>query len=238
MHYVLDLNKNFVEAYSKEEVLAVIAQAIENGSLKDITAEAAFISKVKCCVSGASYNLAFVTQAKLNELEANGQKQENTYYFVIDDTKYSSINAMIEEISTRLTDIETALNQLNTTLKSDIKKNAQDIKILQNRHFSRVWSGSATTVNDDDIVGYLDSGGICYFNVTVMAVHDNGNVYYQSVQVPAMLNGSASGWFYQEMESHYEILITSHGIEIEYSGALYKEWYIVSIDYIGTYLSK
>ena len=101
--YVLDENNNKVEAYDKEGVLAVLAQAIEDGSLDNITSDSAFISKIKCCVNGVSNNIAFITQAKYNELEANGELRENTYYYITDDTTCEDINAALEELNERIT---------------------------------------------------------------------------------------------------------------------------------------
>lgn len=98
-YYVLDENKNLVEAYDKEGVLAVLAQAIEDGSLDNITSDSAFISKIKCCVNGVSNNIAFITQAKYNELEANGELRENTYYYITDDTTCEDINAALEALN-------------------------------------------------------------------------------------------------------------------------------------------
>ena len=74
--YVLDENNNKVPAYDKEGVLALLAQAIEDGSLDSIVADSAFITKLKCCVGGGTYNIAFIDQAKYNELQTNNQLKE------------------------------------------------------------------------------------------------------------------------------------------------------------------
>lgn len=106
--YVLDENNNKVEAYDKEGVLAVLAQAIEDGSLDNITSNSAFISKIKCCVNGVSNNIAFITQAKYNELEAKGELRENTYYYITDDTTAEDINAALEELNAAITAANTS----------------------------------------------------------------------------------------------------------------------------------
>lgn len=105
-YYVLDENKNLVEAFDKQGVLSVLAQAIEDGSLANITADSGFINKIKCCVGGSTNYIAFITQAKYNELKANDEVQENTYYFIIDDTT-------AEEIDTALVDLDSAISSLN-----------------------------------------------------------------------------------------------------------------------------
>lgn len=97
MFYVLDENNNKSEAYDKEEVLAILEQAIADGSLANLVENAAFISKLKCCVSGQTNKVAFVTTDKYNELVASGNVKENTYYFITDDCTTDDINKAYEE---------------------------------------------------------------------------------------------------------------------------------------------
>lgn len=106
MYFVLDDNNNKVPAYSAEEVLALLNKAIADGTLANIVADAAFISKVKCCVSGDTHLFAFVTQAKLNELKANNQTINNCYYFITDDTTADDINEKLEKINEKLKEID------------------------------------------------------------------------------------------------------------------------------------
>lgn len=98
--YVLDDNNNRVEAYDKQGVLAVLNQAIKDGSLANIVSDSAFVSKIKCCVSGEVNQIAFVSQQKYNELKANELLRANTYYFITDDESAENIN----ETFIRLTD--------------------------------------------------------------------------------------------------------------------------------------
>lgn len=119
--YVLDENNNKVEALDKEGVLAVLAQAIADGSLENVTADAAFISKVKCCVSGETHKMAFITQTKYNELVAAGKLQENTYYFITDDTSYEDLDEALNKINAELTSLDkraTALENKGFKLKA------------------------------------------------------------------------------------------------------------------------
>lgn len=98
MFFVIDENNNKIEAYDKEGVLAVLAQAIKDGSLSGITADSAFINKIKCCVTGQTNRIAFVTQAKYNELETNGQTESGVYYYITDDDTLEGINEKLGEI--------------------------------------------------------------------------------------------------------------------------------------------
>lgn len=99
MFFVLDENHNLIEAYDKEGVLAVLEKAIADGSLSGITEDSAFVSKLKCCVTGGTNKVAFVTQAKYNELKASGSLVANCLYIVTDDTTASDIDAMLSELT-------------------------------------------------------------------------------------------------------------------------------------------
>ena len=97
MYYVLDENNNKVEAFDKEGVLNALETAIANGSLESLVADAGFISKLKCCVSGQTNNIAFVTQAKYNELCATNGLLSNCLYIITDETTSEDINAKLAE---------------------------------------------------------------------------------------------------------------------------------------------
>lgn len=111
-HFVIDENNNKVTAYSAEEVLSVLAQAIADGSLANIVASAAFIDKIKCCVSGETNKIAFVTQAKYNELEAAGTIEENVLYEITDDTTVEDINQALTNINESITSLDKRLDEL------------------------------------------------------------------------------------------------------------------------------
>lgn len=110
--YVLDENNNKVEAYDKEGVLAVLEQAIENGSLEQITANSAFVTKLKCCVGGGTYKMAFITQEKYNELKTNSQLSSDTIYWITDDTTCEEINKALTSINNNITSINNRLDAL------------------------------------------------------------------------------------------------------------------------------
>lgn len=127
-YYVLDENNNKVEAFDKQGVLAILAQAIADGSLENITADSAFINKLKCCVSGTTYKIGFTTQAKYNELAAAGELVENTYYFIIDDTTAEDLEEKLNSLTTKLNEIEidqTKLEDLDNDL-DELKRNLNE----------------------------------------------------------------------------------------------------------------
>lgn len=105
MFFVLDENHNLVEAYSKEDVLALLEKAISDGSLAGITEDSAFVSKLKCCVTGGTNKVAFVTQAQYNTLKANGNLVTNCLYIVTDDKTASNIDAELSELTNKVNGI-------------------------------------------------------------------------------------------------------------------------------------
>lgn len=136
-HYVLDENRNLVEAYSKEEVLAVLQQAINDGTLENIVKDAGFINRIKCCVTGGTTRIAYVTQAKYNELEAGNLLQENTEYNIIDDTTAEDIEKALAQFNTDVENVETKLNNMVTDVEkrllvTTIQKNIAETTDEQN----------------------------------------------------------------------------------------------------------
>lgn len=118
-HFVLDENHNLIDAYSAQEVLSVLEQAIADGSLADVVAGQAIIDKLKCCVSGDTHQVAFITQAKYNELKASGSLVEGGAYFITDDDTVDVINATVQSLQNRVTKIldgsQTVPNASNAT---------------------------------------------------------------------------------------------------------------------------
>lgn len=113
MYYVLDENNNRQEAYSKEEILSVIQQAIADGTLANISADAGFITKLKCACTGTTVKEAFITQAQYNALVNAGTVEPNTHYTIIDDTTCDDIDNALKTIDTDLTDLKTNVSKLN-----------------------------------------------------------------------------------------------------------------------------
>ncbi len=92
-YYILDHNNNKIEV--TDQVLT------------------ALVEQIKCCVSGTPYKLAFVTQAKYNELEAAGLVQANTIYEIIDDTTADDLDEQLKENKRKLEEHTNKLNGIN-----------------------------------------------------------------------------------------------------------------------------
>ncbi len=105
MFYVLDEHHNLIPAYDKEGVLAVLEEAISSGSLEGITADSAFITKLKCCVTGGTNRVAFVTQAKYNAMKKDGSLQSNCLYIITDDDTYDGLDTALSEVTEKVNNI-------------------------------------------------------------------------------------------------------------------------------------
>ena len=114
--YVVDKNKNLVEGLSKEETYDLLAEAIKNGTLPDINTDNAFITQIKDSVTGYSHKVAFVTQAKYNELKNAGSLISNCLYYIVDDSTEVDIENAINQAK------EEAIASANTTTAEGLAK--------------------------------------------------------------------------------------------------------------------
>lgn len=103
-HVINDTDKNKFEAYDKTEVLAAIQEAISSGELpEEING---LVITLKNPIDNQGYKIAFCTQAKYNELEANEQLEVNCYYFITDDSTFDDWNTIITDLQTRFNQLE------------------------------------------------------------------------------------------------------------------------------------
>lgn len=100
--YVVDDNKNFERAFNQEEVLGILQQAIDDGTLENIDPNSAVASKLRSLLTGKTYNLEYVTTAIYNQLVAEGRDDPNTIYYLIDDPTPTAIRTAIKDINERL----------------------------------------------------------------------------------------------------------------------------------------
>ena len=129
-YYVRDNNNNLIEGLSKEEIYALLDEAIRTGQLPSVDDETAFVTKLKCSVTGVASSVAFITEAKYNELRTGGLLKANTLYFITDDTTEDTLENAIAQAKqeailesktyadTRFTDVDTKFTQVNTKINS------------------------------------------------------------------------------------------------------------------------
>lgn len=127
-YYVRDNNNNLIEGLSKEEIYALLDEAIRTGQLPSVDDETAFVTKLKCSVTGVASSVAFITEAKYNELRTGGLLKPNTLYFITDDTTEDNLENAIAQAKqeailesktyadTRFTDVDTKFTQVNAKI--------------------------------------------------------------------------------------------------------------------------
>ena len=172
-HFVLDENNNKIEAYSAQEVISVLEQAIADGSLKNVVAGQAVIDKLKCCVGGNTHHVAFITQAKYNELEESGNIIADCVYFITDDTTADDCSALLAELNAK---VEENFQRIKGTVQDLVSgylvvgnatnavhaeraaqaTNADTAAILAGDNYLRVSVTSSTSVDTD----FFELGGL------------------------------------------------------------------------------
>lgn len=211
MNYVLDDYNNKVDGYSKEEVLAVLEKAIADGSLEGITADSGFITKLKCCVGGDIHKVAFIPQAKYNELKANGQLINGCYYFITDETS-------VDDITKLLTQHENSIRVLGAK-QNDIISGRQVVAKSENASKTDFTNGEWITtrrviVNDNAptfllplkenttyqiIVRYRESFATTIYNddyasvSAILYIYKGCNYMFLSAKLPSPSTGMPSG---------------------------------------------
>ena len=127
-YYVRDNNNNLIEGLSKEEIYALLDEAIRTGQLPSVDDETAFVTKLKCSVTGVASSVAFITEAKYNELRTGGLLKANTLYFITDDNTEDTLENAIAQAKqeailesktyadTRFTDVDTKFTQVNAKI--------------------------------------------------------------------------------------------------------------------------
>lgn len=106
------------------------------------------VNEIKCCESGTPFKMAFVTQAKFNELEAEGLLKPNTIYEITDDTTLEVINETLEKQETTLEEINKTLTEHTSTLNS----HAESINEIPTKYIAKTkitYANGVLTINLD-----------------------------------------------------------------------------------------
>ena len=85
------------ETMTKEQILAAITQAVENGAVSDV--DTGFVTKVKELNRGSFVSFWVGTKAQYNALE---QHAENCFYVITDDTTQDDLRAAVDSILEKL----------------------------------------------------------------------------------------------------------------------------------------
>lgn len=208
-HIIDDADKNKYEAYTKQEVLNVIQEAISSGELpEEING---LVLTFKNPVDNQAYKIAFCTQAKYNELESGGHLESNCYYYITDDTTLDTLDDMQDDIN--------ALENRVGVLEPKVTTNTTNISLLTSKvnrgilyRHDIVWgnrtagnfyitftlyTNSATAITTSTISiyistqtqasGYVGSDGILY---NAIGIHKSGTRWY----VDAIKNNQVLGF--------------------------------------------
>lgn len=135
-HYIHDEKNNRIEGMSKEEIYALLAEAIQEGELPSVDEDTAFVTMFKSIVDGKAYKMGFCTQAQYNQLEAQGLLVADTYYIITDDTTYDDIIAYIDNKETSLLEnisTKVAINFNNGDIENNITNGETGVKIEVDR---------------------------------------------------------------------------------------------------------
>ena len=135
-HIIDDQDKNKYEAYTKEEVLEVIQEAISSGELpEEING---LVLTFKNPVDNEGYKIAFCTEAKYSELEQGGQLEVNCYYFITDDSTFEDWNEIITDLQE---DYEVFKQEVRTAIDTGLRLKLTSIECACNFAY---WDGLTT----------------------------------------------------------------------------------------------
>ena len=168
----------------------------ENNNKVEVTTEVltALVEQIKCCVSGTPFKMAFVSQAKYNELEAAGLVQANTIYEITDDTTADDLDGQLVENKQTLAQHTNQLNELASFL--DNKTTIKEVtKITQSGLYSIDVVIAGTSEVAHSTTFYVTKGVTMAQTLTLL--YSGGQV------VPAMIYCYADG-----------------DVELEYSGGI------------------
>lgn len=179
--YVLDDNNNKVEAFDKEGVLNAIEEAIKNGSLEGLVADAGFITKLKCCVSGSTNKMAFITQAKYNELVASGLVEDNTYYFIYDDTTAENIEDQIEYINNEISTISNHLQALSDG--DEVVETANNATYATQAATATTVSGNSLSASQENKIITISSTGLYVCTIAKASASTGSVLYYYTALI-------------------------------------------------------
>lgn len=117
MKYLHDDNKNRIEGLSKEEIYNFVSESLQHGQVIPAAEDTAFVTMIKSVVDDRTYQIAFCTQAKYNELENAGEIIADCLYVITDDSTYDDLVDVIEALQTNVANLESELGHLSITVE-------------------------------------------------------------------------------------------------------------------------
>lgn len=209
-HFVLDEFNNKIPAYSAEEVLSILEQAIADGSLENVIAGQAVIDKIKCYVTGQTNKVAFVTEAQYNAMVANGTVENEVYYYITDDTSIETIDEALKALDIAVTELEEKVKQ--------VAINTDEIEKLKINKYQNANVGADAYVYNGSYLGvpvtYPEGkgrGNVIGYSGRFVVNIDSGNVNVSF----SVLSGIGLTAFAMENNKLYCLDIYTLGIDAE-----------------------
>lgn len=194
-HIIDDADKNKYEAYTKQEVLNVIQEAISSGELpEEING---LVLTFKNPVDNQGYKIAFCTQAQYNTMVSQGTLETNCYYYITDDTTLDTLDDMqddITDLDSRVTSIEAY--HMNSTLTASATTSSTDCTFL-------IMSTSKNVI--------VREGNLVFVEYDVQAMLDLNSGYMVSGTAYGDINITIPNGFRPSIATPLNITYTSTG---------------------------
>lgn len=141
--YALDDGKNLFPTMTKEQILAAIIEAVNDGSISNI--DAGFITKIKEINKNSELQFWTGTQAEYNALQ--NKDPEHIEYRITDDTTLSDIEQAISDIEA---DVSGILNGVTAVPNATYAKSAAqaDYAVNANQAVTAQSASTAMTANN------------------------------------------------------------------------------------------
>ena len=114
--YALDDGSNKRQTMTKEQIIAAIIQAVNEGTIKNI--DAGFISNIKELNKQNTFSFWIGTQA---EFLALNEKRNDLIYLFTDDPFVNDVNEEIAQLQSSVDDLDTKIDDEITNLSGELK---------------------------------------------------------------------------------------------------------------------
>ncbi len=147
MKFVHDENHNRIEALSKEEIYALLNEAIQEGQLPVLDQDTAFVTMIKSIIDGKAYKIGFCTQAVYNQLEAAEQLEADCLYIITDDASYEELEQAISDLQDETASLESDIGLLQTRV-ARLENTPQILESTEQSEYKTASSIYITSINE------------------------------------------------------------------------------------------
>lgn len=223
--YVLDDGANQYEAMTREQIIAAITQAVNDGTISDI--DAGFITKIQEMNKKGILKWWVGTQAEFNALET---KDSNTLYLFTDDPLYQDIiNALTEMEEKLLTQIEDKIGSRVEKIEGSIENINETLSNSEARARTLVTENRAIVSDVKIVDGFRNGTGITYNPISInvsnseIIANENKILYslhldlkFGSQQGPLVLQGDHANFGSTSLDIPFQINSSISGSNQDY----------------------